>query len=82
MKPKTATHQQRLGLLQSFLSAHDIRFADIAEQFSAVAGKDLEPSQARTMLFRNLTMRKPYRDCLLDLGFPASVLPPERVTTH
>lgn len=78
MKPKKASHQQRLDRLQTFLKAHDIRFADIAEQFSAVAGKEMEPSQARTMLFRNLTMRKTYRDCLINLGFPKSVLPPER----
>lgn len=89
MKTATTSHNAqnilralRVTRLQAFLTGHDITFADIAEQLSAVDGKtdgnEMEPSQARTMLFRNLTMSKPHRDCLLDLGFPHNVLPPER----
>lgn len=92
MKPATTSRNAqnilralRVTRLQAFLSGHDITFADIAEQLSSVDGKqcgeEMEPSQARTMLFRNLTMSRTHRECLLDLGFPHNVLPPERTAS-
>lgn len=88
MKPATTRAKlrdvKRIMRLQSFMKGHGITFADIAEQLSAVDGKEcgeeMEPSQARTMLFRNHTMSRTHRNCLRDLGFPCNVLPTERAT--
>lgn len=84
-KTKSLLRAQRLTLLRAFLKEHGITFADIAEYISAVDGKqcgeEMEPSQARTMLFRNLTMSRTHRECLRDLGFPRNVLPPERAAS-
>lgn len=73
-------HKQiaRAAAVRAFMQTYSIRLSDIAEQLTEVEGKPVSASRVHGMLFRNSYMPKRCRDRLLDLGFPADALPPEK----
>ena len=75
-------HSARRARLNEVLRECDLTYPDLAKELSKAGQGHVSASDIYYLLFRNTVLIAPFRNHLLDLGFPADALPPEAAPTN
>lgn len=67
----------RRARLNEVLRECDLTYSELAKELSKAGQGHVPTSDIYFLLFRNSVLAAPFRNHLLDLGFPADALPPE-----
>lgn len=70
-------HSARRDRLNEVLRECDLTYPELAKELSKAGQGHVRASDIYFLLFRNTVLIAPFRNHLLDLGFPADALPPE-----
>lgn len=74
-------HNARRTKLDEILKECGLTHPDLAKELSKAGHGHVSASEVYYLLFRNTVLAAPFRNCLLDLGFPEDCLPPEAAPT-
>ena len=75
------TQSDRRARLNEVLRECDLTYPDLAKELSKAGQGHVAASEIYFLLFRNTVLAAPFRNRLLDLGFPTDALPPEAAPT-
>lgn len=81
MDSQQADHADRRAKLSEILRDCELTYPDLAKELSKAGQGHVPASDIYYLLFRNSVLAAPFRNHLLDLGFPADALPPEAAAT-
>lgn len=81
MQNQQAAIADRRAKLSAVMRECDLTYPDLAKELSKAGQGHVHPSDIYFLLFRNTVLAAPFRNHLLDLGFPADALPPEAAPT-
>lgn len=79
-RPQT-DHDAQRARLNDVLRECDLTYSELAKELSKAGQGHVPTSDIYFLLFRNSVLAAPFRNHLLDLGFPADALPPEAAAT-
>ena len=72
---------ERRARLNEVLRECDLTYPDLAKELSKAGQGHVAASEIYFLLFCNTVLAAPFRNHLLDLGFPTDALPPEAAPT-
>lgn len=81
MQSQQTDHNARRAKLSTVMRECDLNYSDLAHELSKAGLGHVAASEIYFLLFRNTVLAAPFRNRLLDLGFPTDALPPEAAPT-